>query len=82
MINRPLVNYATQVGEGLFFRCFSNFLDINTQQQYDVVLIWLGSLGSDWVYGDGQAVPCMGGAWHRCMSGAWHGVCWVGGVGS
>ena len=30
------------------------------QQPYHVVLMWLGLLGSDLVYGDGQARPCMG----------------------
>ena len=50
----------------------------NTKQQYGVVLIWLGSLGSVWVYGDWQALSCLGGAWHQCMGGAWHGVCWIG----
>ena len=26
------------------------------------------------VYGDGQAGPCMVGAWNRCMGDAWYGV--------
>ena len=25
-------------------------------------------------YGDGQAGPCMGGAWHGAWPGAWHGA--------
>ena len=31
-----------------------------------------------WVWDDGQAGPCMGGAWHRCMVPV-HGAGWVGG---
>ena len=55
----------------------------NLQQQYRVVLIWLGLLGSDLVYGDGQAGPCMvsvhgilAGPAGPCMV---HGMCMGGG---
>ena len=33
------------------------------------------------LWGDGQAGPCMGGAWHRCMVWCLDGVCWIGEVG-
>ena len=42
----------------------------NVEQQYHVVPMPIGQVGSDLDYGDGQAGPCMG-THGLCMGGAW-----------
>ena len=34
----------------------------------------MGQVGFKWLYGDGQAAPCMGRCMGPCLGGAWHGT--------
>ena len=48
------------------------------QQQYRVVLFRMCQVGSDWVYGEGPATPCMGWCMGWCMGGDGGGDVWLG----
>ena len=47
------------------------------EQHYSVVLFCLGQVGLKWLYGDGQAGPCMVWSMWWCMGDAWH-CAWYG----